>query len=172
MESEIGRNSTLGWQWLWAIDDWRTAVSHTHIENKMHGFSYHKSEIYISFHTAVANLSEAMRQLTINYKQGWGRLLPKVIDQITITLNFLDFLQKCLRWQGFNFTKHPCHFIFFSDDIFLNLKDLLHHQIIFVSNDLLMIHRVGIQHIQIESTHTYTMYTTTYCNNSLYIIKP
>lgn len=81
MESEIGRiNSTLGWQWLWAIDDWRTAVSHTHIENKMHGFSYHKSEIYISFHTAVANLSEAMRQLTINYKQGWGRLLSKVID--------------------------------------------------------------------------------------------
>lgn len=109
---------------------------------------------------------------TINYKQGWGRLLSKVIDQITITLNFLDFLQKCLRWQGFNFTKHPCHFIFFSDDIFLNLKDLLHHQIIFVSNDLLMIHRVGIQHIQLESTHTYTMYTTTYCNNSLYIIKP
>lgn len=115
-----------------------------------------------------------MRQLTINYKQGWGRLLSKVIDQITITLNFLDFLQKCLRWQGFNFTKHPCHFIFFSDDIFLNLKDLLHHQIIFVSNDLLMIHRVGIQHIQLESTRTYTMYTTTYCNNSLYmyIIKP
>lgn len=118
MESEIGRNSTLGWQWLWAIDDWRTAVSHTHIENKIHGFSYHKSEIYISFHTAVANLFEAMRQLTINYKQGWGRLLSKVIDQITITLNFWDFLQKCLRWHGCNFTKHPCHLNFFRRLIF------------------------------------------------------
>lgn len=72
MESEIGRNSILGWQWLWAIGDWRTAVSHTHIENKMHGFSYHKSEIYISFHTAVANLSEAMRQLIVTNSDGVG----------------------------------------------------------------------------------------------------
>lgn len=47
-------------------------MSHTHIENKMHGFSYHKSEIYISFHTAVANLSEAMRQLIVTNSDGVG----------------------------------------------------------------------------------------------------